>query len=156
VLILVGWKLSSPKIWKEMWSHGPSQFVPFAATIVGVLTTDLLRGTLLGAAVGLFFSVRAQQKNALLVTKDKSSYLITFLKDMTFLQRPALKEALRQIPDGSYVAIDQRRIAFADHDIETLIANFSHESRARDIRLDVLHSPVQVTPHLASNSKAPL
>jgi hypothetical protein len=72
---------------------------------------------------------------------------------MTFLQRPALKEVLRQVPDGAYVAIDQRRVAFTDYDIQTLIANFAHESKARNISLDVLRSPSQAMPAQPPRSK---
>jgi MFS superfamily sulfate permease-like transporter len=133
VLILVGWKLNTPKVWKKMWNSGPAVFVPFVVTIGGILATDLLKGTLLGAALGLFFAVREQQKNALLVTESEGRFLLTFLKDMTFLQRAAFKEVLRKIPDGAYVALDRRSAAFVDHDIEELISSFAAEAESRDI-----------------------
>jgi len=138
VLILVGWKLNTPQIWKTMWAGGAAVFIPFAVTVAGIMATDLLKGTLLGAAVGLLFAIREQQKNALLVTESEGRYLLTFLKDMTFLQKAALKEVLRKIPDGSYVVVDQRAAAFVDHDIEVLLSNYAAEAQSRDINFTLL------------------
>jgi MFS superfamily sulfate permease-like transporter len=135
VLILVGLKLNSIKLWKAMWTNGATQFVPFLATIVLVLSTDLLRGTLIGAAVGLVFAIIEQQRNALLVTKDGNQYLITFLKDMTFLQKSAIKELLRSIPQGARVIISRRQSSFVDHDIQRLLSDFEIEAEAREISL---------------------
>jgi MFS superfamily sulfate permease-like transporter len=135
VLILVGLKLNSIKLWKAMWTNGATQFVPFLATIVLILSTDLLRGTLIGAAVGLVFAIIEQQRNALLVTKDGNQYLITFLKDMTFLQKSAIKELLRSIPQGARVIISRRQSSFVDHDIQKLLSDFEIEAEAREISL---------------------
>ena len=37
VLIMIGWKLSPPSLWKAMWRAGMSQFVPFVVTILAVV-----------------------------------------------------------------------------------------------------------------------
>ena len=52
VLIVVGVKLSPPSLWRSMWRAGATQFTPFVATVLAVLGTDLLKGTLVGLAVG--------------------------------------------------------------------------------------------------------
>lgn len=56
VLILVGYKLAKPAIFKAMYQLGWTQFLPFAVTIAGVLFTDLLIGIGIGMVVGVFSS----------------------------------------------------------------------------------------------------
>jgi MFS superfamily sulfate permease-like transporter len=141
VLIQVGAKLSSVSLWKEQWKAGFAQFVPFAATVLAILGTDLLKGTMIGALIGLAFMVRAQQRNAILVTRDDSNTLVTFVKDITFLQKAQIKEILRQIPDGARVSIDRRAVAFVDRDVDELLVNFDKEADARAIQFSQVFEP---------------
>jgi MFS superfamily sulfate permease-like transporter len=53
VLVQVGLKLASPKLVLEEWRSGWTRFLPFAATIVAVLATDLLKGVVAGIALEL-------------------------------------------------------------------------------------------------------
>lgn len=136
VLIAVGLKLSSLELWRGMWRAGPTQFVPFAATVVSIIGTDLLKGTMIGAAFGLAFMIRAQQKNAMLFTERDGQYLLTLVKDVTFLQKAHVKEVLRQIPDGAYLAIDRRLISFIDDDVEEILDEFAGEAPKRGITFE--------------------
>jgi MFS superfamily sulfate permease-like transporter len=141
VLIQVGAKLSSVALWRAQWAAGLSQFLPFAATVLAILSTDLLKGTLAGALVGLVFMIRAQQQNAILVTRDSDHTLVTFVKDITFLQKARIKEVLRQIPDGARVSIDRRAVAFVDRDVDELLVNFDKEAQARAIEFSQTFEP---------------
>lgn len=141
VLIQVGAKLSSVSLWKSQWQAGWTQFVPFAATVVAIIGTDLLKGTMIGALVGLAFMVRAQQRNSILVTRDSSNTLVTFVKDITFLQKAQLKEILRQIPDGASVSIDRRNVAYVDPDVDELLVNFDKEADVRAIQFSQTFEP---------------
>ncbi len=42
VLIATGYKLAKPKLFAERWTQGMTQFIPFVATVVAILLTDLL------------------------------------------------------------------------------------------------------------------
>ncbi|MGV3625587.1 MAG: SulP family inorganic anion transporter [Archangium sp.] len=135
VLLVVGSKLTPPKLWKSMWRAGASQFVPFAVTVFAVVATDLLKGTLIGLVVGLFFAIRRQQKNAIVQTSDAGAVTIRFTKDMTFLQKAALKETLRQVPEGSVVTVDRSACDFVDDDIEELLLEFTQTASSRRIEV---------------------
>lgn len=52
ILLHTGLKLVHPKLFAGMWSAGSSQFIPFIATLVGIVLTDLM----VGVAIGLVFS----------------------------------------------------------------------------------------------------
>jgi MFS superfamily sulfate permease-like transporter len=51
-LIVTGFKLTHPKLFKQLYQKGWRQFLPFIITLVAILLTDLLTGIL----VGLFTS----------------------------------------------------------------------------------------------------
>ncbi len=59
VLLLVGYKLSKPSIFKGLYAKGTSQFLPFLITILAILFTDLLIGITIGIVVGLYYVVKA-------------------------------------------------------------------------------------------------
>ena len=44
ILIVVGYKLAKPELFKKLYQLGSEQFIPFIATVVGILATDLLIG----------------------------------------------------------------------------------------------------------------
>lgn len=58
ILIMIGLKLASPKVFKHMWHNGKHQFIPFIVTVVAVVLTDLLKGVGIGLAVSVFFILR--------------------------------------------------------------------------------------------------
>lgn len=136
VLIGVGLKLTTPSLWRSMWRAGPSQFIPFGVTIAAVVSTDLLRGTLLGLVVGLGFAIRRQQRNAVGASRIDGATAIRFHKDLTFLQKARIKDVLRAIPDDSLVLIDRSHIDFVDDDIEEILAEFHATAPERGIRVE--------------------
>jgi MFS superfamily sulfate permease-like transporter len=141
VLLFVGYKLTTPALWRAMWRAGPTQFVPFAVTIVAIVGTDLLKGTLIGVAVGLVFSIRAQQQNAVEVGADGSTTRIVFHKDMTFLQKARVKEVLRELPEGAQVVVDRRKVDHVDEDIEEVLDEFAREAPHRSMSFAVEWEP---------------
>ena len=53
ILIVIGFKLASPKLFKEMWAAGATSFIPFVVTVAAIVLTDLLVGIMIGLAVAL-------------------------------------------------------------------------------------------------------
>ncbi len=142
VLLVVGTKLAAPSVFRHMWRLGPTQFVPFAVTIAAVVLIDLLRGTMIGLVMGLFFAVRRQQRNAVVVDVRGDAVTVRFAKDMTFLQKARVKEVLQGITPGATVVIDRSRIDFVDDDVEEVLVEFSAGATARGIT---------VTEHLSAD-----
>ena len=63
ILIMVGYKLSKIQLYKQLYTLGFEQFIPFIATIIGVLFTDLLRGIGIGMAISVFYILRKNFRN---------------------------------------------------------------------------------------------
>jgi MFS superfamily sulfate permease-like transporter len=57
VLVQVGLKLASPKLFLQVWREGWMRFVPFVATIAAVLATDLLKGVVAGIALEIVLRI---------------------------------------------------------------------------------------------------
>ena len=63
ILILVGYKLAKWSLFVEMYQKGLAQFIPFMATILGVLFTDLLKGIAIGIIIAVFYVLKRNYQN---------------------------------------------------------------------------------------------
>jgi MFS superfamily sulfate permease-like transporter len=136
ILMDVGLKLCHPRIAKRQLELGYEQFVPFAATALAIFMTNLLKGVLLGVVVGIAFVLRANVRGSLEVTKHSGRIVIRFLRDGTFLTKPALRAALARIPDGAYVIVDAND-HFIDFDITETLTKFKTDSAERGRKIHV-------------------
>ena len=137
ILLYTGYKLAHPKEFKKVFAEGWKQYVPFLVTIAVVVGVDLLWGIFVGTLVGLAFVVITNYSSVFTVFKNGNDILIKFQKDVTFLHKMSLKEALRKIPAGSEVFIDTTKVHFMDHDINLLIQEFMSTANERGIGVDL-------------------
>ncbi|MEO5682881.1 MAG: SulP family inorganic anion transporter [Chitinophagaceae bacterium] len=140
ILIYIGYKLTRVSIFKEYYSKGWDQFLPFVITIVAILFTDLLVGILIGCFAGLFFLLRSNFKSAILVVKDENKYLFRLRKDVSFLNKPIIKRKLEAVPEDSYVIIDAGRADFIDKDVIGVIEDFMKHAHLKDIQVELKKS----------------
>lgn len=140
ILIYTGYKLAKPSIFKELYQKGLDQFIPFIATVVVIIFTDLLMGIIIGIAIGIFFVIRSNFKTSLFIVNDSNRYLFRFRKDVSFLNKPLLKRKLEQIPENSYVLIDMVRADFVDKDVVEVINDFLLHAPLKNINVEVKKS----------------
>ncbi|WP_348799623.1 SulP family inorganic anion transporter [Flavobacterium adhaerens] len=128
VLILVGYKLAKPATFKHFWSYGKYQFLPFIATFLGVVFTDLLKGVVLGIVICVVFILRGNLKRAYSFRKneyvDGDVIHIDLAQEVSFLNKAAIKMTLAKIPRNSKVVIDAQDTVYIAHDILDLINEF--------------------------------
>lgn len=137
VLLQIGYKLANPKIWMRFYRKGWNQFMPFAITVISILATDLLSGILIGLAVGLFFVLRANFREAMALTQHGNNYLLRMHKDVSFLNKALLRQHLANIPDGSDLIIDGTKALFIDQDILETIDDFIFAAGEREISVQI-------------------
>ena len=137
VLLYTGYKLAHPSAFKKVIAEGWKQWVPFLVTVAVVVGVDLLWGIFIGTLVGLIFVILTNYSSVFTVFQNGNEVLIKFQKDVTFLHKMALKEALRKIPAGSEVYIDTTKVHFMDHDIKQLIDEFIATAHERGIEADI-------------------
>jgi len=128
ILLLTGFKLASPGLFRQMWSEGFYQFLPFILTLVSIVLTDLLIGILIGLAVSLTFILYSNLRRPIRRIREKHAggdvLHIELSNQVSFLNRAALESAMREAPTGSRLLLDARRTDYIDPDVLSLIREF--------------------------------
>lgn len=138
ILLMVGYKLAKPELFKKMWHEGQDQFIPFIVTILGVLFTDLLIGILIGLMVGIGYVIYTNFKSAIKYKHIGNHHLIDFKKDVFFYNRAELLKILSKVKEGDELTFDGTGVDFMDHDIFLSIEEFSNESASKNIKVNLL------------------
>lgn len=139
ILLITGYNLTKPKLYRNMWSLGRKQFIPFVITILVILLTDLLVGVSIGLLISIYYIIQNNFKTEYLITKIKKNeteYIILKLNsNVTFLNKVNLRKALDQIPEYSSLTIDGTESRFVDYDILEIISEFANKAHDRHIEL---------------------
>jgi MFS superfamily sulfate permease-like transporter len=143
VLLMVGYKLAKPSLFKTMYDLGWKQFVPFVVTIVGIVLTDLLIGIGLGLAVGvIIILIKSYQNSHFLHIEDKSNGIaklkMTLAEEVTFINKGAILKELDNIPEDSHFEIDVRNTKYLDNDIIEILEDFAYKAKLRNIHIKLL------------------
>ncbi|HFA49335.1 MAG TPA: SulP family inorganic anion transporter [Bacteroidetes bacterium] len=152
ILLVVGYKLAKPALFKKMYKEGLGQFVPFVVTILGIVFTDLLTGIALGMVVAVFIILRNNYKIPFKMQKEnlegRDKIKIALSEDVTFLNKASILKTLEQIPSGTSVLIDASNTKFIHFDVIEIIENFKISAKSRNIKVTVinLYQGKQETP----------
>lgn len=146
ILILVGYKLTSRKILRSFLSKSSDQLIPFFVTIVAILFTNLLVGIAIGLATGILFVIKTNIHDSFVMVNDGSNYLLRFMKDASFLDKPKLNELLHVIPADTNVIIDGSNSVFMDDDIVELIEDFMEVAPEKNIKVSLEKSTLALHP----------
>ena len=143
ILILIGAKLASLKVFQQMWQSGKFQFIPFVITVVAVVFTDLLKGVGIGLVVSILFILKGNMKLAYFFRKDKHKegelIRIKLAQEVSFLNKAAIKQTLAHLPEKSKVVIDASDTVYIDHDVLALIKDFfDYGSKDKNITIDLI------------------
>jgi MFS superfamily sulfate permease-like transporter len=137
ILIYTGYKLAKPSLFRSFYQKGWQQFIPFAVTVAAILVTDLLIGVIIGIVTGLFFVIRSNFRTAVFVVHDDKKFLFRLQKDVSFLNKPIIKNKLEQVPTDSYVLVDTSRADFIDKDVVEVIEDFMKHASLKNIRVEL-------------------
>ncbi|MGF1534281.1 MAG: SulP family inorganic anion transporter [Bernardetiaceae bacterium] len=137
ILLLVGYKLAHPSKFRMIYRRGWDQFVPFMMTIIAILFTDLLTGVVIGIGFGIIFVIIVDFHSAIHVEPRPEGCLIVMNKDVSFLNKFVLRQALDRVPLGGAVHLDARRAKFIDQDILQVIKDFQETAKTRDITFTI-------------------
>lgn len=146
ILIMVGYKLAKPELFTKMYRSGWSQFLPFMATIVAIVFTDLLTGIGIGLVVAIFFILKNNYHVSHAVRKEETSegrkvYRLVMAEDVNFLNKGNIMQTLGKIPSGSKVEIDTSKSVFIDDDVKELFENFKDTAVRKNIELTMVEGP---------------
>ncbi|RJS91637.1 SulP family inorganic anion transporter [Salinisphaera sp. Q1T1-3] len=137
ILLFTGYKLARPALIAAQYRAGWRRFLPFAATIVAILATDLLIGVLTGIAVALYFLVRAHHGGAMQSTHHGDHVLLRLNSEVSFLNRQDLRDRLARVAPGGHLIIDGSANRFMDPDIQEDIDHFISGAPGRGITVEL-------------------
>lgn len=140
ILLVTGFRLASPKLFKQMWSQGRYQFAPFIITLVAIVMTDLLIGVIIGLFVSLMFILNSSLRTPVrrvVETKTTGDVLhIELANQVSFLNRAALMQILDKASSGAELLIDASDSDYIDPDILGLIREFKEKTApARGVKV---------------------
>lgn len=145
ILLLTGYKLAKPTVFKNFWSAGKFQFIPFITTVLVIIAVDLVglipalsgKGLLVGVLAGIIAAAGSilygNLKNSYYFHsenhKDGDVINIRLSEEVSFLNKAAIRQTLDHMPENSTVVIDASVTKYIDYDVLELIKEF------RDIKV---------------------
>lgn len=70
ILLVLGYKLAKPSLFKQAYYSGLQEFLPFVVTIAGMIAFDLLKGVGIGVAVAAIYRIKKSETATLTLTKE--------------------------------------------------------------------------------------
>lgn len=145
ILLMVGYKLAQPALFKQMYKLGWEQFVPFVATVIGILATDLLKGITIGILFGIFYTLRHSYRNSHhmkdVVTTEEGHEVhhIELAQEVSFFNKASVMQALEAIPVNSKVIIDCSKSKSIAHDVIELIKDYETNAKTKNITVEKIN-----------------
>jgi MFS superfamily sulfate permease-like transporter len=130
MLIFTGYRLASPKVFKEVKKVGMDQLFIFITTLIVTLATDLIIGIVVGIFLKLLLhvlsgtSVISLFRKEIVVSKvNETHYKIELSGTLNFANYLPFKAELDKLPNNALVEVDVSRLALIDH---TVLENLHH------------------------------
>lgn len=146
ILIMIGYKLAKISLFKQLYKAGLDQFIPFVATIVGVLFTDLLKGIFIGIAFAIFYVLKKNYKNNYRTVieehEERKAIKIILSEEVSFLNKASLKDLFENLDEKEQVILDGRNCKNMDYDALEIIRDFKHfGAKEKEIDLKIIGLP---------------
>ncbi|MGV3641842.1 MAG: SulP family inorganic anion transporter [Adhaeribacter sp.] len=145
VLLMVGFKLTKPVLYRTQWKLGSEQFIPFIVTILAILFTDLLKGICVGLVIGVFYILKANYKSPYFFHREdhleKDIIRIQLSENVSFLNKASIVLTLDHLPDNCKVIIDGSNSTFIDYDVLEAIQDFKLTAHERNITVSLIDVP---------------
>ncbi|MFT4575130.1 MAG: MFS superfamily sulfate permease-like transporter [Polaribacter sp.] len=143
ILLIVGYKLAKPSLFKQMYDLGWKQFIPFTVTVLGIVFIDLLYGISLGLAVGVVvILIKSFQNSHFLHIEDKSNgkhkIKMTLAEEVTFFNKGAILKELDGLPIDAFLELDVRKTRYLDNDIVEILEDFAIKAKERNIDIKLI------------------
>ena len=153
ILLIVGYKLAKPALFKQMFDLGWKQFIPFTVTVLGIVFIDLLYGIGLGLLVGIVvILIKSYQNSHFLHIEDKSNgrhkIKMTLAEEVTFFNKGAILKELDSLPIDTFLELDVRKTRYLDYDIIEILEDFAFKAKERNINIKIIsESGIEENPN---------
>jgi MFS superfamily sulfate permease-like transporter len=145
ILIYTGIKLAHPSAMRAAFKMGPHFYLPFFTTIAAILLTDLLKGIMIGLAIGAFFVLLESYSNAYFAQREESDdhhrVKLFLAEEVSFLNKASISKALDELPEGCVATVDGNRSRYIDPDVVELLHDFRERALLKNITLRLVGIP---------------
>jgi MFS superfamily sulfate permease-like transporter len=148
VVIMTGYKLASPAVVARALKGGPESSLPFAATLILGVTSNLLIGVAVGTALSLVFLLVRQQRLGPEIEQRGDRLRIVLPEITSFLHRPRLEAALSQVEPGHSVELDLGKLHYCAQEIHQLLTDFLQDSAHRGITVRIKNRNLEASYEL--------
>jgi len=143
ILLIVGYKLAKPALFKKMYDLGWKQSIPFTVTVLGIVFIDLLYGIGLGLAVGIVVVLIKSYQNSHFLNKEgeeiqDGKIKMTLAEEVTFFNKGAILKELENLPENSHLELDVRKTRYLDNDIIEILDDFAIKAKERNINIKLI------------------
>lgn len=130
ILIVTGYKLCKPSVFKAFFAKSKYRWFPFIVTVVAIVFTDLLVGVAIGMVIAVGAILIGNIKNTYYLHHDqvegKKLIRLELSQEVSFLNKAALTMTLDRMPENSTVIIDATKTFYIDYDVLEMIREFEH------------------------------
>ncbi len=144
ILFVVGYKLAKPALFATIFKKGWEEFLPFIATIVGILATDLLKGIGIGLIFSIFYILKRNYNHNYVIKEEADNKVVrmTLSEEVTFLNKASIIQYLHAAPEGIKMIIDGSNCKSINYDILEAIGEFKDfGSKEKNIDLELINIP---------------
>lgn len=130
MLIFTGYRLASPKVFKEVKKVGNDQLLIFITTLIVTLATDLILGIVVGIVLKVALHLASGATFASLFKKgivvsqmNENHYKVEVEGTLNFANYLPFKAALDKLPNTALIEVDVNKLKLIDH---TVLENLHH------------------------------
>jgi MFS superfamily sulfate permease-like transporter len=133
VLVYTGWKLVNVQNVRRLLRYGGAPVVIYAATLIGIVTTDLLKGILLGLALSICKVVYARTQFGMRIVPHANGIRTDVYLEgaATFLRLPAFSDKLETIPFEGETHVHLRDLDYVDDACLDSLSNWQHQRQEK-------------------------
>jgi MFS superfamily sulfate permease-like transporter len=147
LLVVTGYRLASPRHFRDVAKTGYDQLLLFVVTLVGVLATDLLIGIAIGVMLKVVLHVFRQVSlrdlyscRVTRVTGDDGKVTLRVYSAVIFTNLPKFTRELAMVERGAHLVIDLQRSPFIDHTAMRRLADIKRERVAQGGYVEIIES----------------
>ncbi|MFZ1452597.1 MAG: SulP family inorganic anion transporter, partial [Ferruginibacter sp.] len=145
ILLMVGYKLAKPALFIQIYKLGWEQFIPFTATVIAILATDLLKGITIGLLFGIFYTLRHSFRNShymketITTEEGQEVHQLVLAEEVSFFNKASVIKELDEIPANSKVIIDCTKSKSIAYDVVELIRDYRNNAKVKNITVETIN-----------------
>lgn len=130
LLVYTAFKLIDVKAVRKLWSYGKRLVAIYAATIIAIVTTDLLTGVLIGVVLSFAKLIYTMSRLDVRVENNTGRTVMHLQGAATFISMPKIADALEQVPPNTELHVSLDDLDYVDHSCLELIMDWEkrHQS----------------------------